>query len=370
MQTIDEVMDYLKEKVELLGAGKTIVNPVFDMLSKGNASIVIYGAGAVGHAVYDVLYKNNIIPRFFCSGLKGGYVDQLTGINVIHKKELPIYNDGILILAIGDKASRDEKTQLKKDFISMGFQENCIMDHYIFEDKVSPSVLLEHKEEILDVYHLLNDDESKRVYLQKLKYMVEYIPVGFECFHTMYTDQSIIQFDTNEVIIDAGAYDGDSALMFRNNAGATADIYSFEPDVSNYNNLINRVCNDGKIYPENLGLWKCKDTLFFSDESNGSSHVEDEGKLTVRVTDLDSYCSEKVIIPTYIKMDIEGAEVEAILGAEEMIRNAKPKLAICLYHKTEDIYTIPLLVHKLNPSYKMYIRHYSDCRTDTVLYAV
>lgn len=76
------------------------------------------------------------------------------------------------------------------------------------------------------------------------------------------------------------------------------------------------------------------------------------------------------MIPTYIKMDIEGAETEAIIGAERTIRNYKPKLAICLYHKAEDIFMIPLLIHKINSSYRMYIRHYSDCKTDTLLYAV
>lgn len=297
-------------------------------------------------------------------------MDSLTGIRVIHKDELVAYNNGVVILAIGDKASREEKEQLKRDFLKMGYEENRIMDHYIFEEKVSPSFLLEHIKEISEVYNLLSDDDSREVYLDKLRYMVEYIPVEFECFQMMYADQSIINFGKNEVIIDAGAYDGDSALLFRHIAGASADIYSFEPDSSNYDDLIGRVCNDSKIYPENLGLWKCKDILHFSEDCNGSSHIEKNGRLDVGVTDLDSYCSEKGIVPTYIKMDIEGAEKEAIFGAKENIKKCKPKLAICLYHKPEDIYEIPLLVYKLNPQYKMYIRHYSDCRTDTVLYAI
>lgn len=90
----------------------------------------------------------------------------------------------------------------------------------------------------------------------------------------------------------------------------------------------------------------------------------------VQVTDLDSYCNEKGIAPTYIKMDIEGAEAEALLGAKESIEKNKPKLAICLYHKPDDIFKLPLLVHKINPLYKMYIRHYSNYHTDTLLYAV
>lgn len=99
-------------------------------------------------------------------------------------------------------------------------------------------------------------------------------------------------------------------------------------------------------------------------------HMLIGGVFEIQVMDLDTYCREKDIIPTYIKMDIEGAEMEALLGAQGNIKNNKPKLAICLYHKKEDIFAIPLLVHKMNPSYKMYIRHYSNYRTDTLLYAV
>ena len=94
------------------------------------------------------------------------------------------------------------------------------------------------------------------------------------------------------------------------------------------------------------------------------------GGFKVQVIDLDSYCSKKGIIPSYIKMDIEGAEMEAIQGAENIIKRNKPKLAICLYHKPVDIIEIPLLIHKINPQYKIYIRHYSNCQTDTLLYAV
>ena len=85
--------------------------------------------------------------------------------------------------------------------------------------------------------------------------------------------------------------------------------------------------------------------------------------------DLDTYCREKDIIPTYIKMDIEGAEMEALLGAQGNIKNNKPKLAICLYHKPEDIIEIPHIILSINPDYKLAIRHYTTCNWETVLYA-
>lgn len=74
--------------------------------------------------------------------------------------------------------------------------------------------------------------------------------------------------------------------------------------------------------------------------------------------------------PTFIKMDVEGAELSALKGAKKLIAKNHPKLAICLYHKPEDIYDIPIFIKQLDSSYKLYIRHYSNYITETVLYAI
>ena len=73
---------------------------------------------------------------------------------------------------------------------------------------------------------------------------------------------------------------------------------------------------------------------------------------------------------TMIKMDIEGSELEALKGAKKTIQRDKPKLAICIYHKPEDMADIPLYIKELVPEYKLYIRHHSNFATETVLYAV
>lgn len=69
-------------------------------------------------------------------------------------------------------------------------------------------------------------------------------------------------------------------------------------------------------------------------------------------------------------MDIEGAEYKALLGAEKTIKKYKPKLAICIYHKPEDVWEIPMLIHKINPNYRFYVRHYSLTTPETILYAI
>ena len=99
------------------------------------------------------------------------------------------------------------------------------------------------------------------------------------------------------------------------------------------------------------------------------SHVseEDTGTDSIEVTALDVCLYYKGV--TFIKMDIEGAEYEALKGAERIIREQKPKLAICVYHKPEDIWELPELILEFNESYKFYLRHYSYQDNETVLYA-
>ena len=85
------------------------------------------------------------------------------------------------------------------------------------------------------------------------------------------------------------------------------------------------------------------------------------------MTALDVCVSDPV---TFIKMDIEGAELEALKGSSKIIKKYMPKLAISLYHKKDDILEIPLYIKELVPEYKLYIRHYSNAGVETVLYAV
>ena len=104
----------------------------------------------------------------------------------------------------------------------------------------------------------------------------------------------------------------------------------------------------------------------------GASRIEDQKRdfysnYDIEVTDLDSVVKDEKV--TFIKMDIEGAEEKALLGARHIITEQKPKLAICVYHKPEDIIELPALILEMRPDYKIAFRHYSLRGTETVMYA-
>lgn len=116
----------------------------------------------------------------------------------------------------------------------------------------------------------------------------------------------------------------------------------------------------------NYGVYDNNSKLYFSSNSS-STKISNDGDIEVDVIKLDDFFKAHEA-PTFIKMDIEGAELAALKGCAETISRYKPKLAICVYHKPEDIFEIPEYILSLNPDYKMYLRHYTNLVNETVLY--
>lgn len=114
------------------------------------------------------------------------------------------------------------------------------------------------------------------------------------------------------------------------------------------------------------GLWSETKELKLKMSGTGSV-ISQDGELVIQVSSIDE-CIDKPV--TYIKMDIEGAEYQALLGARKTIAERKPKLAICTYHKPEDMWEIPGLLLEINPKYQFFLRHYSFADNETVLYAL
>ena len=107
----------------------------------------------------------------------------------------------------------------------------------------------------------------------------------------------------------------------------------------------------------------------FKAEKATCSCVSENGENHIDVVTIDETIDENDRV-TFIKMDVEGAELESLKGAKHIICRDKPKLAICIYHKPEDMTEIPLYIKSLVPEYKIYVRHHCNSDGETVLYAV
>ena len=183
-----------------------------------------------------------------------------------------------------------------------------------------------------------------------------------------YFDLEFLPHDKDEVFVDCGCLDGMTSKSFINwSREEYEQIYAFEPDPAQTKKCITALSNEKAIVYE-VGVWDKKEELRFNGFLEGSSYIASGGEQVIFADRLDDVLNNKRV--TFIKMDIEGAELKALKGAERLIKNNKPKLAISIYHKPEDIYDIPLLLLEINPDYVFYIRHYSVSASETVLYAI
>lgn len=227
-----------------------------------------------------------------------------------------------------------------------------------------------------------NNFELKRINLEKIGYPIDmyYESVGAMTeFVIRQYEYKTIKASEGDFVIDAGACWGDTALFFANKVGEHGKVFSFEFIPTNL-----------KVFRKNIGLnadlkdrieivenplWsESKKTMYYLD-SGPSSRISFKNENNyysgkTNTVSIDDYVTQnKIPRVDFIKMDIEGAELEALKGSVETIKKFKPKLAICLYHNLNDFINIPYYLSKLDPGYKFYLKHSSVSHYETVLFA-
>lgn len=221
---------------------------------------------------------------------------------------------------------------------------------------------------------LVNKFHSDIIMEQLLKkgYLKEQIFVFSEYYlelnHRQYFDLEYLDKGEQISFVDCGALDGNTSIWAHDWFTNINNIWVFEPDAMNAIKCHKNLEQKGKVNVIEKAVWSCDTQLHFKESNNGMSSIDSDGDVCVKATALDCVIEDRDDL--YIKMDIEGAEIEALRGAKRLIRNCKPKLAICIYHKNEDVIRIPELLLDYNPDYKFYIRHYSLTKNETVLYAI
>jgi len=185
-----------------------------------------------------------------------------------------------------------------------------------------------------------------------------------------YFPSDIFNLGEDEVFVDCGAFGGDSIREFLARTGGNfKQIVAIEPDAANYERLVGAlsVLNADKIKCVQQALGERNDEVRFNALGTIASGIG-EGISAVKSVILD-----EILVgmePSFIKMDIEGAELMALRGAAGILRTHRPILAICLYHAAEDLWEIPLWLKALVPEYQLFLRRYSDECWETVCYAV
>lgn len=193
-----------------------------------------------------------------------------------------------------------------------------------------------------------------------------------------YFSTDIINLSNKEGFVNCGGYDGDTVKSFLlQTKNKFKKIFVFEPSEANFNQLVKNINNlnlpKDSIFCYQKGVFsENKECRFTASQSiSGGGQISNEGNEIIEVVSLDIFLSqEDKDLITYINMDIEGVEIQALIGMQEIIKKNKPKLAISVYHEPGHLWEIPFLIKKLNPEYKIYLRQESLSEAETVCYAI
>ena len=238
--------------------------------------------------------------------------------------------------------------------------ENFAMQNYKYNDVVA------HADDFQWLYDRLNEVKSKETFLS---YLNQRISGDYSWAEELYDPnhyfaEDIVKLE-NEVFVDCGAFTGDTIqeLLAKTKP---QKVFAFEPDEKNYQTLVKNFIHDDSVVCLKMGAFSKKTTLSFAGGNADASKIVDDGVIQIEVDSIDNILNGDKA--TFIKMDIEGAELEALKGAQNTIRNYHPKLAISAYHKFEDLFTLPQYIYSLDDSYKFYLRRHSHLTHELVLY--
>lgn len=241
--------------------------------------------------------------------------------------------------------------------------------------KPVPDYFAKHETELQSVWELLATDADRDVYARAVKAILTgnagYLPISS---HAEY-QHPLIRPQEGDILMDGGVSDMVNAQkQFCEAVGPSGQIHGFEPVAWMAESAAQTLADLPQYAIHAAGLSDKKGFAYF-DSLRDSSHVSAEqspgaNRLRCDLVRIDDFVSENRLQRVdCIKLDIEGSELAALHGAADTIRKWRPKLIICLYHKPEDLFTIPLYVKSLVPAYELHMAHSSSNFTDTILYA-
>lgn len=345
------------------------------LCKKHSGEIIIIPAGLQAIKLSEYLKSHNIDICFFVDNSPKKQGKIFNDIEVLSFEKLQeVYSDKLILVATNEWFEKSISEQLISNKIT--FFTPVMEDFLLFSKKeidFAKDLINQKIEKYQLVYNMLEDDLSKKTFINKLNFLISYDTKYTKKIKRapqyQYFEPEIYKVSTNDYFVDCGAYDGDTLnQLLKNTGNEIMQYYGFEPDDKNYEKLIQNTHNKKNMTIFKKGISNINSTLKFNSLNNAISQIDENGNVEIDVVSLDEILADKKV--TFIKMDIEGSEKEALIGAQNIIKTQKPTLAISVYHDFYDIYKIPLLIKSFGVNYKYYLRHYTLKAAETILYAV
>ena len=341
------------------------------------------GTGELGRVLAERLQHFPVAIKCFCDNNPKKQGSPLLGRPVLSVAEAVQQFNGQAVFLVAIFNSSSGQDQLRKLGCDRVVSPAAFCRHFgppllPYASFDLPTAIDRDRKEVTRCATLWADEKSRNEYQKLLNWfmatdgssLTEHDPAS-----ELYFPPGLWSANEQEHLVDCGAFDGDSLLFLINKvqakfSGATA----FEPDPKNFKALRDNIAAQPpairqKIKLINAAVGAKRGVVHFSVSGTAGSAVKDDGALSMDCLALDDEFRNVHLI-SYIKMDLEGYELEALAGASKLMASHPPILAVTTYHKVEHLWQIPLLIHQHQPGYRLYLRHYAEDCWETVCYAV
>ncbi len=383
MATYEEQVDLLL--AEDVDAVKERERTAFDrLLAEADGRIVLFGAGNLGRKALRCLRSVGIEPLAFADNAAARWGSQADGVDVLSPEEaadkfrasamfmVTIWSLGHTFRETHAKLkSLGCRTVLSSSSLRWKFAGELLPDYC----QDLPHKLYEQADEVRMASRLWADDESRSEYLSQIQWRALGDMGALRAQHQeeSYFLDTLFEVERGEVFVDCGAYIGNTALRVVERNGEFGRIIAVEADPANFLRLQQWIAGVDadvrkRIVACPVAVGSERGQLRFKATGGEGACLSDDGDTVVDCIPLDELTKGEA--PTFIKMDIEGAEFDSLMGARQVIERYRPVLATCVYHIQCDIWRIPLLIRNFSKEYRFFLRHHDGDGWQTVCYAV
>jgi FkbM family methyltransferase len=379
-----EIEDLLAEGIE--GARRREADTFDKLAGNGTRDLVLFGAGNLGRRTLTGLRKAGIEPLGFIDNNKELWGKDLDGLYVLSPAEgAKLYgNHATFVVTIWRGEGRERMPERMAQLHQLGCRTvvpflplywklaGSLLPHYALD---LPHCVHLQGDRVRQGFRLMADDASRREYLAQLRFRL----LGdFACLPdpvegAIYFREDMFALGRAETLVDCGAFDGDTLSLFLEKTGGMFKrAIALEPDPANSEKLVERVSLLPPELRRRISLYQVAtgeaNGRVFMDVGRGPASHVGSGELEVECVSLDSLLGSTSV--SFIKMDIEGSELATLAGARKLIQENVPILAICAYHRQDDLWNIPLFIHGVNSRYCFHLRPHLLEGWDLVCYAV
>jgi FkbM family methyltransferase len=361
-----------------------------DLLSLHQNRCVIYGAGTLGRKAVSLLREIGITPLAVVDSNPQRWGGEVSGLPVLSPAEAATQfgSNAVFFVTIWNdfhwfSDTRAQLTALGCTSVSSYAPifwrfGGRFMDLLLLNEP--PHRLYRDRDRVLEAESLWEDEESLATYRANILWRALGDPshLPYPAPRNTYFPADILRLTPDEVLVDIGAFDGDTIRMTRSVVGSDFKaIHAIEADAVSLQKMRAYLATldsgtQAKIHIHECAVGAERCTLQFVmtgalTSKSGSDEASSQA-VDVPCLPLDELFAATPV--TFLKMDIEGAEFDALRGGAAIIRRDDPVLAICVYHTQSDIWRIPLLMRSLNPDYKFFLRAYDGDGFQSVVYAI